>query len=158
MNKVLLICLAALVSFSSCEDDSDYELWTKSDYLVANGPWFLREGSVSYTANGVQNTEKISQYLPVCVADNYISFFPDGAVRIDENESKCNENDPQTYDTGVKWSLSDYETKLNAAIPGLSENVQFEILQLDAHNLRIRWVNRYQNSNASFMALFTHGE
>ena len=158
MNKILFLCLVALVSFSSCDDDEDFALWTKSDYLVAKGPWFLREGSVSYTANGVQNTEKISQYLPVCVADNYISFFPDGAVRIDENKSKCNENDPQSYDTGVKWSLTDYETKLNAAIPGFTNAMQFQVLQLDAYNLRIRWTDTYNNSSASFEALFTHGE
>jgi hypothetical protein len=155
MKKICFICIIALIGFSACDDD-DNEVWTRSEYLVANGPWYLDQAIVSANVQGQQFHGNIAQYLPVCIEDNSVSFQPDGSILINESLVKCNEQDPQEIRTDINWTLSDYDTKLMAMIPGLTENIQFQVLELDGRRLRVRWSDTYMNEPATFEALFTH--
>ena len=158
MKRIYFLCLVALIGFSGCDDDDDYEIWTRSDYLMANGCWYIEQAIVTANINGEQFSGNVSQYLPACIEDNSISFHPDGTIVINDRLIKCNESDPQEINAGVNWALTDYDTKLSAMIPGLTENIQFEVLELDGKYLRIRWSDMYEHKVALFVALFSHSQ
>src|SRR5690606_564858 len=117
---------------------------------------YLEDATVSANIEGYQFNGKVSQYLPVCIEDNSIAFHTDGSITINDRQIKCNERDPDQFVVPASWALVDNATHLRAVIPGLPENVEFEILELHGKYLRLKWYDTYLNTPSTFEARFSH--
>ena len=155
MKNVYFFCLIVALGFTACDDD-DYEILTRSEYLAENGCWYLEDAHVTANVDGREFSGKVSQYLPDCIEDNSFTFHPGGALTINDRHIKCDKDDPQQFDVPVKWELIDRETRLRASIPGLAENIIFEVVQLDGKYLRLKWYDTYLNTPSTFEVRFSH--
>src|SRR3712207_1792123 len=105
-NSLLLLALAAGLTFTSCSKDDDKAPQTKTEMLTGKN-W-----KVTAQTTAVNNGTPSDTYAGerACTKDDFITFATDGKVTLDEGPSKCAVNEPQTQ-TGT-WAFTENESKL----------------------------------------------
>lgn len=103
-----VIIIAFIVCLFACKKkDSDKPL-TKADFLTT-GSWKLVAVVSDEDGDAVYETNTFADF-ETCYTDNIWTFHSNGTLTMDEGNSKCDVNDPQSNETD--WKLTNNETTL----------------------------------------------
>jgi len=105
--------MAGTATFISCKkDDNENKQKTKTELLTA-GSWkrtaLISNPAYDWYADGTFATDVLSVMKP-CESDNSYIFRSNGTGETDEESTKCDQSDPQTWP--FSWVFADNETKL----------------------------------------------
>lgn len=145
MTKSLAVLLlgVSMLLFVGCQDEweQDGEPYTnvkpnddrRAELLTAKS-WKM----TGYTEDG-ENT--FNDY-PACERDNITTFSPNGRYKEDEGATKCDQNDPQTYEEGT-WKIDG--DKLIITPNGSSLALNMTIVALNSTTLKLSGSNPFTN-------------
>jgi hypothetical protein len=100
LNTTLIaLILIAAVSCKKETKETEKEKEPEPDFksLVEDGEWEITNLRLGDFA--IWN----SPLVEACTKDNIYTFLPSGILRTNEGEVKCNEDDPQEFDSG--WEM-----------------------------------------------------
>lgn len=122
MKKMLFLSLfiisLTIIGCNKDEKSTDENQTTKTD-LLTNGSsksWV----TTAFFANGVD----ITPLQEDCDKDNLVVFSSNGTVHGDAGNTKCDPDDPQTYDEG-NWVWANNETQIITTTPDLDLDTTF---------------------------------
>lgn len=126
-NYLLLLAVAATVSFTSCDSDDDEVTPPTKTELISNKNWTVTAETI---AAGGSSQDLYAQY-DACQKDDFVKFATDGKVTFDEGGSKCDPTDPQTET--YNWSFTNNEGKLT--ITDGTQSIDQNINELSASKM-----------------------
>ncbi len=123
MKAQIYILIFSLVIFASCgndDDSADTPAPLTKTQLLTSAPWIGTASTVDPPVDfgGTQITDLWAQ-TEQCDRDDLINLKADKTYTLEEGLSKCDDNDPQVYETGT-WNLNSDETILTITADGAS--------------------------------------
>ena len=138
-NYLLLLAVAATVSFTSCskDDDDATPAKSKTEYLTASG-WKVTsvtvDPAIDFDGDGTKETDLLP-FSQACNLDDLTVFKTDQTYTEEEGATKCDPNDPQVYTTGT-WAFSNNENTITLTETGSTTPNSFTITQLNDNTLQ----------------------
>ncbi|MFC6996412.1 lipocalin-like domain-containing protein [Rufibacter roseus] len=135
----------ATLIFFSCQDDE--ESVTDLNSFIANRDWQI-SGLVANAENG----QSMDYYgnLDECDQDDVWRFVGNGYYEKTEGALKCEENEPQVYETG-SWSLTGDQLVMRQP----TETRTYTVLEATTTTLRLQHIRQIDNRNLFFVYTLT---
>lgn len=134
MRKFMLpLALFAFVAILfSCKKDDP----TKTELLTGKN-WKLTAATIDpgllvVGASGAHLTNDYTEALAECQKDNFVTFYTDLKLILDESTIKCNTTGPQTFSGSWSWLAG--ETQLKTELNGTTTT--YTVIQLDETTLK----------------------
>ncbi len=120
MKKILLLCSLLTVVFASCDKEDGISMRTER---ITTGKWYKY---AEYVDVGATHSD-LFVMLPPCRQDNFYLFSMDKSLNIDEGDTKCGVDDPQTSNAG-SWDFQNADTQINISSAG--HTTTYDITQM----------------------------
>ncbi|MDQ3534252.1 MAG: hypothetical protein M3421_01330 [Bacteroidota bacterium] len=129
--RLILLIFFIIILISSCKDknESHAPVLIHGQKLIIH-KWKLFKVETVPEIPGVNPMD----FLEDCYTDNIYSFLPEGVLVVDEGDSKCNDQNPQTL--SGEWKLSQDEKQLDLEYGNF--NQEFIVLELSEEQLIVR--------------------
>ena len=118
-NYLLLLEVASSVSLSSCGNDDDEVVKSKTELLTSSG-WKTTALTINpgfdFDGDGVKETDLMAGQ-DACNTDDITVYKTDKTYTEEEGATKCDPTDQQVYGTGT-WTFNSDETVLSTTASG----------------------------------------
>ena len=145
-NLITLLCV--VISFEACQKSTSKRVLgptSKNTPILCDSTWTL----TGYKIKDGNNAWVNSYFnFPLCLKDDRLDFFPEGIVRINDYNYKCNASDPVLKKEGL-WTTSPDETEISMQFTDGSF-VSRKITTLTKDNLVLLEVNGTQQIEYSY--------
>jgi hypothetical protein len=141
--QFLLIMLAFVTVFTSCDKDDDETPISKED-LLTNKKWRTTAFTVDPAYFGI--SDLYAQYED-CDKDDFMESKKGGQLVRDEGASRCDSSDPQTL-TGT-WIFNGDQTKITVNDPEIG-TYPADVLELTNNTLRVQFTIRDDDSGLNY--------
>ncbi|GAB2947118.1 hypothetical protein GCM10027048_10170 [Hymenobacter coalescens] len=143
--------LAVACTFSACKKDEEKPK-TKTELLTAKS-WRVTAARETVTTGGQTTSSDEYATFGACEKDDFVKFLADKKVEFNEGATKCNTADPQT-ETGA-WDFNSDQTKLTLTDPDLGLSLVYDIVELNASTLKVKYSVSAQGSSYTTETTFT---
>ena len=156
--KNLIPLLSALLLFcAACKkEESKQHVKTKKEILTS-GKWKVTSSKALIQSPGSPAQHDLFASIPPCQQDNLYVFNSEGTGTIDEGETKCNPDDPQSTNTG-NWQLLDYDKKLRMRVKFdiLDAEITSDVLELNDLSMVLKYDTTYLSYPTTITTTFSH--
>src|SRR5687768_14488214 len=138
-NYLLLLAVAASVSLSSCGNDDDEVVKSKTELLTSSG-WKTTALTINpgfdFNGDGVNETDLMAGQ-DACNTDDITVYKTDKTYTEEEGATKCDPTDQQVYGNGT-WTFNGDETVLSTTAAGSGNTAtNYTITELTESTLKL---------------------
>ena len=161
MKTQIYILIFSVIFFAACGNDDDggnTPVPATKTQLLTSAPWIGTAATIDPPVDfgGTLITDLFAQNEQ-CNRDDILNFKSDKTYTFEEGVSKCDDNDPQVFDTGT-WTFNSDETVVTITSDGAgSEVMNATIISITATQMVTETIEDFGGSvNYTITSTYVH--